>query len=198
MRDVAARHRTTLSTVVLSAFFALLRRLTASDDLSVAVSVANRATAETQTMAGFFVNALVIRERVCADQSVDELVEKLSDDLRRALEYQAYPFDALVQRLAPARRGNQQPLFNVNYAFQSFGDLGLARSAAALDGMQDVSFAAPTAKFELSLFVVDRAGAGDGMQLGMEYMTELFRPATVVRMLRALQRMCAAIAGVAR
>ncbi|WP_404384158.1 amino acid adenylation domain-containing protein [Caenispirillum salinarum] len=198
LRKAAADRGMTVSTVALGVFLVFLNRLTEQEDLAVAMSVANRPLPELEPMVGFFVNAMVLRMTVDPDGDFNSLLNALDAEVTAALDHQSYPFDMLVERLNPPRRGGRQPLFNVNYAYQAFADMrirddGARPAASAMTG--ELALEATTAKFDLTLFVVDKAGpAGDQIQLSFEYAADLFRRETIAGWLGGLAGFCEAVA----
>jgi non-ribosomal peptide synthetase component F len=185
LRVLAASRQTTLANVGLALFFAFLHHLTGQRSLSIAVSIANRALhPELERVAGFFVNALVIRVDVEPSDDFEDLLGRVVDESLAAFEHQSYPFDLLVEKLRPARVGEEQPLFNVNYVFQSFHDLRLRGGTAPpspLGAMRELEPLATTAKFDLTLFLCEADGA---LQLSFEYSRRLFAEESVRRYMR--------------
>jgi non-ribosomal peptide synthetase component F len=188
LRALAASRQTTLANVGLAVFFAFLHHLTGQRSLSVAVSIANRALhPELERVAGFFVNALVIRVDVDPSDHFADLLGRVVDESLAAFEHQSYPFDLLVEKLRPARVGEEQPLFNVNYVFQSFHDLRLRAPGARspLAEMREIEPVATTAKFDLTLFACEVGGA---LQLSFEYSRRLFTEESARRYMRMFVR----------
>ncbi|PYQ27334.1 MAG: hypothetical protein DMF56_20500 [Acidobacteria bacterium] len=192
LRALAAWRQTTLANVGLAVFFAFLHHLTGQRSLSVAVSIANRALhPELERVAGFFVNALVIHTEVDANDDFDDLLVRVVDESLAAFEHQSYPFDLLVEKLQPRRVGEEQPLFNVNYVFQSFHDLRLTGSSApraprsALQTLRELDPEATTAKFDLTLFLCENDGALD---LSFEYSRRVFAEESVRRYMKMFVR----------
>jgi amino acid adenylation domain-containing protein len=199
LRALAAAHGTTPSNVVLCVFAILLCRLTGQSDLAIAMSVANRHHPDLERIVGFFVNELVIRIEVPPDADLAEILGRVAASVYAALDHQGYPFDLLVEKLNPERRGSRQPLFNVCYAFQNLGDLGTAWGRPAAPGGTGVvgtlEAGWTTSKFDLTLFVVEEEG-GDGgrYRLTFEYSAELFRAESIARWLQIFRRFLASAA----
>jgi tyrocidine synthetase-3 len=196
LRRIAGARGTTLSNVLLTVFFVFLNRLTEQQDLALAMSVANRPHRDLETMAGFFVNAVVLRGFVDEDKPFEKLLDEVTAEVAGALEHQQYPLDLLIERLNPPRRGNRQPLFNVVYAFQGFTDVVIRPNAGEGAGIEisgEINASSRTSKFDVTLFVVDNAGPRqDAIYLSMEYSTELLRAETVRHWLEILGRFCEA------
>lgn len=199
LRRLAARHGATLSNAVLTVFFIFLNRLTEQQDLALAMSVANRPHRDLETMAGFFVNAVVLRQWVDEGKSFESLLDDVTREVAAALEHQQYPLDLLIEKLNPPRRGSRQALFNVVYAFQGFTDIAVRApaggSGSGLEIARELAPASHTAKFDLTLFVVDHAGPDqDSIWLSFEYSTGLLRAATARQWIETLARFCRAAA----
>lgn len=197
LRRVATERQTTLSNLILAIFLVFLNRLTEKEDLALAMSVANRPHRDLETMAGFFVNAVILRVSIDERKRFEEVLAEVTAEVADALEHQRYPLDLLIERLNPPRRENRQPLFNVVYAFQSFTDITVrssdAMGANPLPGGEWL-FPSRTAKFDLTLFVVDHAGpARDSIHLSFEYSTELLTAATTRHWIETLGRFCEAV-----
>ena len=162
LKSFALAHSETLAAVALSVFFAFLARVTGQEDLAVALSVANRVVPESERMVGFFVNAVVVRQTVETGSEFTTLLHAVGSDLVGALDHQGYPFDELVQALAPRGRGGRLPFGNVAFAFQNFGDLQLGGRGGSDPLIVEARLASSeTSKFDLSLFVSERESGLD-------------------------------------
>ncbi|HLG57383.1 MAG TPA: condensation domain-containing protein, partial [Vicinamibacterales bacterium] len=109
----------TLYMTLLSGFAVLLSRYVGQDDCVVGSAVANRSDVRLREMIGFFGNSLVMRTRVRPDARVQELVQQVRRTAIEAYRHQDVPFERIVEELAPARRLDVTPLFQVMFALQS-------------------------------------------------------------------------------
>ncbi|WP_284209387.1 condensation domain-containing protein, partial [Chitiniphilus shinanonensis] len=163
--------------LLLSAFQALLYRLTGQGDLRVGVPVANRQRAETAGLIGFFVNTQVLRARLDGRTPFDALLRRGVEAALGAQAHQDLPFEQLVEALQPERTWGVSPLFQVMFNHLS-GDL---RALDRLPGLtlEDCPLAGRTAQFELTLTTHEH---DDGtLSLRFDYAAELFDAATVER-----------------
>ncbi|MFD1582155.1 amino acid adenylation domain-containing protein [Microbulbifer halophilus] len=173
---------------LLAAFQLLLHRFSGSDDILVGVPVANRHRPAVQPLVGCFVNTLVYRTRLRADESVQALLERVHRQSREAQAHQDLPFDYLVEQLGLERQLSYNPLFQAmfNYlpgmALDRFdlGDL----LAEAVDSRPD------TAMCDLKLDVHE---SDSGFELHFEYSSDLFREATVAAMADYYRELLAAL-----
>ncbi len=167
LRQLAARHGTSLFAVLLAAYSVLLARLTGSDDLLVAVPMAARTRPETESVVGLLMNTVTVRVRVDQDATLGELVRSVHAATARALAEQELPIARVVELVKPERDAARLPLLQVMFAFEEpwiVPDRGGLRWRPELveNG---------TAKFELELVVTDQA---TGPLLRVNYNTNLF------------------------
>lgn len=180
----AQRTGTSLFMVMLGAVYALLHRYSGQDDIVVGSPVAGREHRELEEQIGFFVNMLALRIRFAATDSFITLLEKIKMVTLGAFEHQVYPFDRLVDDLQPARDTSRSPLFDVAVALQNTEIGGLR--AVAIDGLGVSSFAFhnPISKFDLTFNFRETTS---GLYAQLEYNSDIFKAATIVRMLDQLQ-----------
>src|SRR5205085_2167227 len=106
------------------------------------------------------------------------LLERVREVSLGAFSNQHLPFEKLVEELNPERHPGYAPIAQVLFA------LGDAKGEGSLELPGLESAAVPrgrqTAKFDLSLFAVERP---DGLHVSIEYCRDLFEEATVTRIL---------------
>jgi hypothetical protein len=95
LREVAQVHRTTLFTVLLAVYFALLHRVTAQRDLSVASLFANRTRPEVKSMVGFVANMVLLRARMSGRYRFAHLLSQTHRTVTGAFVHQDLPYQLL-------------------------------------------------------------------------------------------------------
>ncbi len=171
LRQLAARHGTTLFAVLLAAYAAVLARLTGSDDLLIAVPMAARTRPETESVVGLFMNTVTIRIRVDRYGTLSDLVRSVHTATARAMAHQELPFARVVELVRPDRDPARLPLVQVMFAMEEpwvVPDRGGLRWRPEL---MEIG----TAKFEIELTVTD---APAGPHVRVNYNSDLFHPAT--------------------
>ena len=170
-----------LPATLLAAFKAFLCRYTGQTDLTVGVPVDERHPAETQRLIGFFVNTLPMRDDVSGNPTFRGLIARVARTMNEALANAGPPFEKLVEVLQPERVLSRNPLFRVMFAHQPapFASLRLPGLEVEVE-----EFFSATSKFDLTLFVIESAA---GLQLRIEYSTDLFEAATIRRWLGHFQ-----------
>ena len=170
----------TLYMTLLAAFQTLLARYTGQDDIAVGSPIAGRNRAEFEGLIGVFVNTLVMRSDLSGDPTFRELLGRVREVALGAYAHQELPFERLVEKLAPVRRLNHSPLFQVMFILQNAPKQALELSAISLEPLEVDS---GTSKFDLTLFMSE---GPDGLRGELEYNTGLFEAGTIRQMLWAL------------
>ncbi len=177
LKQAAANHRTTLFTLLLSAYAVLLARYSGQKDMRIGVPVAGRNRLETERVIGFFVNTLVIRADLGGVASFGTLLSQLHERVLEAHRHEALPFAQLVEALQPERSIGQTPLFQVmfNHTRAQQTDINVAELRVS-----EVANDVRTARFDLVLNAVER---DDELRLSFNYAADLFDEAIVKQML---------------
>jgi len=170
----------TLFMTMLSAFSALLSRISGQSTVVIGTPSANRDRLETQEVIGFLLNTLALRLDI-DDASFASLAAQAREVVLGAQAHQDVPFERLVQALVPERDLAHGPLFQVMLAMQT----PERASAITFPGLEveAQALAADISKFDLTLSVVD---LGDAVHLRLTFKTDLFTRATARRLLTQL------------
>jgi len=174
--------------VLLAAFDVLLARHSGQDDFAVGVPVANRNRPETETLIGYFVNVLALRNRLDGDPSFREVVGRVRRTALDGFEHQEMTLDQVVDAVRPPRDLSRNPIFQVMFALQNLKLPPMPEIGLNVAPMDD-SPAPPSANFDLTLELFDRDGRFEG---GLGYSTDLFDAETIDRMVGEFQTLVAA------
>lgn len=183
------REGATLFMTLLAAWEVWLWRHTGQTDFAVGSPVAGRTQPELEPLIGLFVNTLVLRADVSPELDFPALVRRVRARTLRAYDRQEAPFEQVVEAVNPERTVSRPPLFQVLFTVQN-----MPRAVFAEESLQVEPVEVPVtrSKFDLSLFVIERAEGGLGLSL--EYNRDLFEPATAERFLARYATLLAAIA----
>ncbi|MFF4244892.1 amino acid adenylation domain-containing protein [Streptomyces sp. NPDC001822] len=178
LREGAARLGCTPFVVLLTAWQALLARLSGTEDVAVGVPVSGRTRAGTERMVGCFANTLVMRGDLSGDPTFRDALRRTRTEVLEALDHAETPFEAVVRELHPERDPDSTPLFRTMLnviglpaATHRFADLTATR----------VDMPRETAQVDLALALADD---GTGFTGTLTYRTGLFDRATVRRWAR--------------
>lgn len=163
----------TLFTVLLSAFYVLLYRLSGQHDLVIGTDVANRTRREWEPLIGFFVNQLVLRADVTGNPTFSALIKRVHRLTLDAYAHQDMPFNVLVEHLVQARDAQASPFFQTKFIMQN-----TPGAAAEGDASTAIELPERIAKFDMTWSVSEDA---NGLLLDIEYACNLFNRTTIQR-----------------
>ncbi len=192
IRAAGRRFGATTFMTALAAWKALLARYTGRTDLVVGTATANRGSRELEELIGFFVNVLVLRTDLSGNPSFEALLERVREVTLGSYAYQDLPFERLVDEMRVERSLRHNPLCQVLLVFQN---LPLRHASArvgelCLEPLAGGQTHTGTAKFDLVLVLWDGAGGGLGGHL--QYNSDLFERATILRLWRHFETLLAA------
>ncbi|MGV9978147.1 non-ribosomal peptide synthetase [Micromonospora wenchangensis] len=187
LRRLAGAHGSTLFTVLVTGYAALLSRVSGVDEVLVGVPVAGRTRIETEPMLGLFANTVAVRAALHGDPTLAELLDRLHAATARVQAHQDLPFTRVVELCRPPRQPTRTPLVQVMCTVEeALPPLG----RGALRWRPEV-VSTGTGKFELELAAV--AGP-DELTVRLRYLTDLFTPQSAARFADALAAILTALA----
>jgi amino acid adenylation domain-containing protein len=178
LQTLSRSHGATMYMTLLSAFNVLLYRYSGQEDICVGAPIAGRDQQEIEGLIGFFVNTLAIRTQVSGDMMFSELLEEVKGTTMEAYAHQEVPFEKVVEVVVKERDMSRSPLFQVMFTLQNTPDVlelkfsGLDLSAERLENA--------TTLFELTFAMVE---TNSGIQGTVQYNTDLYKAATIERMI---------------
>ncbi|QSQ18810.1 amino acid adenylation domain-containing protein [Pyxidicoccus parkwayensis] len=202
LKALAREQGATLNMLLQAAFQVLLHRYTGQEDFTVGVVSAGRHRSELATVAGYFVNPLVVRTKPTAALPFTDYLASTRRTVLEALEHQDQPFNVLVDKLQPVRDHSRSPLFQVMFVYQRAARLderGLTAFALDLPGAKSELAGLPLeslpldhggAQFDLTLTMGEAAQA---LVASFEYNTDLFDAGTIARMAGHLRTLLAGL-----
>lgn len=176
LHGIARAQDATLFMVLSAAFTLLLHRYSGEHDIVFGTPIANREKKELLPLVGFFVNNLVIRNKVDGELSFETLLEQCRSNLLDAYEHQKMPFDKLVDELNPVRSLSHSPLFQIMLVLQNNEE-----GVFDLPGIRfsPIQLNAGDAKYDLLLNIQETQR---GMTLDWQYSADLFEQASIEAM----------------
>ncbi|MFT6777843.1 MAG: amino acid adenylation domain-containing protein [Paraglaciecola sp.] len=132
LKTLSQAHGTTLYTVILAAWAAVISRLSSQDDIVIGTPNANRTRAELESLIGFFINTQAMRVKVPADLTVEQLLAQVKETSLAALSHQDIQFEQIVDAVNPIRSQTHSPIFQLMFTWQNtpeddkeFGELNV-------------------------------------------------------------------------
>ena len=173
LKSLGRQERVTLFMTLLAGFMALLYRYTGQDDILVGTPISLRRLSETENLVGYFLNTVILRAQFREGLSFRSLLQQVRKRALGAIANAELPFNHLVAELASDRDPSRAPLFQVAFILHD------------RDGVSEISKASGrnllgtgSSKFDLALFVSETK---NGLDVSIEYSTDLFEPQTIRR-----------------
>jgi amino acid adenylation domain-containing protein len=155
----------------------------------IGMPIANRTRLEVEKLIGFFVNQLVVRGEVRADQKFLDLLKHVREVVLGAYTNQDVPFERVVEALNPERDMSRSPLFQVVLSWQNAPSSGLKLENVELS---PIEMEYKSVRYDIELVLWEH----DGQIVGnIEYNSDLYEPETIARMGRHLNQLLESIAG---
>jgi FkbH-like protein len=179
---LSRRAGVTAFTTMLSAFEVLLHRYSGQEKFVIGVPILQRSQPEVERLIGCFAHPLALAADLSADPTFLELLKRVHDSTLSAYAHQDLPFEKLVAEIAPERQRQRNPIFQVllghhlTAVLPKFLDLEatLVRDSGAATTMgMDLFF---------NLYELPQ-----GLGCSLDYSSDTFAPATVVRLLRSYE-----------
>ncbi|WP_348705609.1 condensation domain-containing protein, partial [Tenacibaculum sp. 190524A02b] len=193
LRDLCQQEGVTMSMLLLSVFKVLLARYSNQEDICVGTPIANRTQSELEGMIGFFVNTLALRSDLSGNPSFKEVLAKVKTTTLEGYKYQQTPFEKVVDKVVTTRDMSMTPLFQVMFDYhnetsileEESGDVGI--EDLAVSGYENSEV---PAQFDLTMDVSEDDVA---ITLSLSYCTDLFKEATIKRMLSHYQELLVSV-----
>lgn len=191
LQELSRSEGVTLYMTLLAAFKVLLHLYSGAREIVVGSPVAGRNRTEVEGLIGFFINTLVLRSEVGAEESFRELLRREREVVLEAYAHQEVPFEKLVEELQPERSLSHSPLFQVWFVLQNLQTPSTpAREIPDLT-LSTMKLVSEVARHDLRLDINETS---QGLGGSFQYSTDLFEPATVARMARKFEALTQAIA----
>jgi len=127
------------------------------------------------------VNTVVVRNDLSGDPTFRELMKRVDDVVRGAIQHSDLTFDKLVEAVRPPRDSSRTPLFQVNFRAPKEPYPTLHLKGVTCERVQYKDNG--TAKFDLALEIESSLG----QVCYFEYCVDLFKPETIVQMVDDFQ-----------
>jgi thioesterase domain-containing protein len=175
--SLAKSRRVTPFMVLLAAFKVLLYRYSGQPDVLVGVPVAGRSRVETEPLIGFFVDTVVLRDRLSGNPHFLDLLAQVRETTVNALANADVPFEKVVEALRPERNLSYNPIFQV--MFSVIKSAIRSHTFGNIDAYPYVVTPSTSIVDLSATFIEDSDGK---WWLQLDFNTSLFNPERIVRM----------------
>ncbi|MCB8977443.1 MAG: amino acid adenylation domain-containing protein [Ardenticatenaceae bacterium] len=188
LQRVSQEQEATLFMTLLTTWQALLVRYTGQTDITVGTPLANRTWPGTAELIGFFVNTLPLRVNLAGNPTFSQMLAQTRTQTLAAYAHQSLPLEAVLPtlNLPPDRQPNA--LFQAAFVLQNAPARPMALPGLAIQFREELGTG--TAKFDVTLIV---ELTDTGLDLIVEYSTDLFAETTVERLLHHYETLLHAV-----
>jgi natural product biosynthesis luciferase-like monooxygenase protein len=191
LEQLGRSHGATLFMTLLAAFQSLLHRYTDQEDLLTGCLTAGRDSAGLAGLVGYFVNPVVIRADLSGRPTFASFLDRVRQTAMAAFDHHRYPFPLLVERLQPERDAARSPIFQVMFILQKaylldrdgLSSLAIGESGALVKlgelWLESVSVKQEISQLDMTLAMAE---VGEGLSASLQYNTDLFDAATIIRL----------------
>jgi len=159
----------------------LLYRYSGQEDIILGTPSAGRNHPDLHDQIGYYVNTVVLRDQLQPNASFNTTLQTIKQTALAAFERELYPFDQLVEELNLDRDMSRSPIFDVMVVLQNNEQGELTLGETKLNFLPSLF---NRSKFDLTFGFVEVA---EGLQVNIEYNTDLFKEATITRMVQHLE-----------
>jgi tyrocidine synthetase-3 len=186
LRHVSREMGLSLFMILASALKVLFYKYTGQKDMIIGMPVTGRKNKELEDQIGFYVNTLAIRSKINDDDTFVDFLLREKENTLQAYAHDVYPFDRLLEDIKPDRDLSRSPLFDVLMLFRSASLFSAEHHTVTGLEFDSYELDIPHSKFDLTFNFNEGT---DGLNLSVEFCTDLYRKSTVQRMLSHYQQL---------
>ena len=183
VQQLADDHGASMFMVFAAAYNLVLSRYSGQEDIPVGVPMLGRPEPELEAVVGLFINMVVLRSDLSGDPTFAELIERTADLNLDLYEHQEVPFHFVVDRVAPVRDPDRNPLFQVG--MQILGGSNSGENLTLPDVETEfVPLASLGSRFDIAMNIIDN---GTTLRAAAEYSSDMFDEWRIEAMLGHLE-----------
>jgi len=168
-------------TTLLVSFEVFLHRVTGQNDIVLGLPAAGQSATNNYALIGHCVNLLPLRSNPKGELHFVDYLKKRKKHILDDYDHQQFTFGSLLKKLNIARDASRVPLVPVVFNI----DMGLD-DGVSFEGLKYKLIYNPREYENFELFL-NTTGSGQSLILEWSYNTELFKPATIKRMMNEFE-----------
>ena len=172
MKELGQSESTTVFTVMLTGYAALLCRYAEQEEIIIGSPVANRKP-ETEGLIGPFASPVTLRLNLAGDPTLKEMLARVRDVTLDALNHAELPFEVLMDHLDVRSVNGRNPLSQCYFFYQLAFLRPRELDRLTVTPLPDFGLGT---HFELQMGLLDRR---EGLRAQLEYNPDLFDAATI-------------------
>ena len=165
LKALEKEYNTSLFVVLVTSFNLFLAKLTNQKDILIGTAGFGRNHDDLKNIIGCFVNTTILRNEISIEESFAQLLGKINKNTLKALEYQNYPIELMLDEL------------NISYpkisAFFNMLNMGDSNKKYIEDFSEYNINKMQSVKFDMAWYITEYA---NGIQIVCSYLLALFEP----------------------
>ncbi|NOU17173.1 MAG: amino acid adenylation domain-containing protein [Bacteroidales bacterium] len=180
IKKLLVRKGITLYMFLLSVYEIILSKLCNQKEIIIGTPVAGRETPEINSIIGFFINMILIKDTVNEEQSYNTFIEDIKKKTIKIFENQFYPFDELINKVSIERGVIRNDFIKTIFILQNANGLNNNNNNETVDGLKIISFENKnkSSKFDIEFNVAEEENR---LLLSFDYNNNLFKQSTIKR-----------------
>jgi len=99
LKQLAKEHNSSLYSILLGILNIYFSYLTGQEDITIASAGSGRQHYDTKGIVGFFINTMFIRNKIDINDTFEDILKRVNENIINVLEYQSYPLELLLDEL---------------------------------------------------------------------------------------------------
>jgi amino acid adenylation domain-containing protein len=187
--NIGKDNNASLFMVMLSAINIFLYKYTSQTDVVLGTVVSGRNNVDLEGQIGYYLSTLPLRTKFSSNENFLQLLKAVRQVVLEAYEFQAYPFDKLVDKLDLRRDSVGSPLFDILVDFHS---TEMEVSAPQQRDLNVTPLRVPQGKSKYDI-TIGLLQSHDELNVVFEYDRSLFRRDTVERFVACFNNILVAV-----
>jgi amino acid adenylation domain-containing protein len=187
LRRVSQQQQATLFMTLLAAYGVLLARYSGQSDVVVGTPIANRQDVQLEPLIGFLIDSVALRMNVRCESTFADALAAVRQTTLGAYEHQDVPFERVVEALAPERRLDSTPIYQVHFALENTPQFLPSLEGLDVHRLQTRDMVVRT---DLEVYARERDGE---LRIAWVYSRDLFDDERIERMAAQYRRVLEAV-----
>ena len=170
LKQLSQKSGTTLFTTILTAFAILLSRYTNQEDLVIGTAIANRTSAQINSLIGAFVNTLGLRIQIDCNPTFNQLLNQVQEVVLQAYGHSQVPFIKVMEALNMDRKLGNNSFLQVMLTLETIAQEELKLTGVTITPLE-LNKPTAGATFDLNLILQE---TDSQLQGKLQYNANLF------------------------
>jgi hypothetical protein len=190
LKMMAQIQNESLFMILFAVYNILLAKISGQEDIVVGIDIPGRRYEGIERTVGMFQNTRAIRNYPTGEKIFADFLSEVKLITIAAFENQDYPFEQLMDRIAPQQEPDRNPLFDVTFGLvnEAINPDKSLLEILALD--RSNPFRSRKSRYDMTLICIE---TGNGMEFSIEYNINLFKEETIIKFAEYFKRIVSSV-----